>query len=587
MRLVPGKRFALTEHPNDTLNQPYVALRVEHEGRHPEAFQGLGGGAERDVYRNRFSCLPAETPARPRRPKRRLQQVMETATVVGPGGEEIYTDEFGRIKVQFHWDAQGKCDERSSCWIRTMQPWAGAAWGFQFIPRIGMEVVVAFSGGDTDRPLVLGTAYNGVAPPPFPLPENKTQSGIRTRSSPGGQGSNELMFEDAAGREQIFLHAQRDLQEVIERDHRRTVRGEEAVTVDGGRETTIAKDHVRTVLGNEIVQIEKNMLVHIVGRQIIQIDGRMTADEPGGEAASLEGEILVAAAAAPEGEAAVEGAAAALDTDRGAADAMLLWQTLQLPPELQAEGSALKARTVEAIGVVAALRDQATAILRTGQKLLQRAARKEGLFIDIGPTLALSDAAVALEDEIARVAMSLTEKLTGMQAPGDPRLAKVNDAAAKRLRSAIIELERFGGDLSGTIRETRIAQGLPDVRGIRSEPLPRVQGSAKGGGGAITGLDHRAKLSFLGPPDTLGQRGPLPVLGGGGSRIGITGGGEIDSPQGFRIKSGDCFIEMSAGILTLNAPTICLAGDDISVQGKVISVGGSAVTVKGDFIMLN
>src|SRR5262249_44782585 len=149
------------------------------------------------------------------------RQVAETAVVVGPepgaaltpelaSARNIYTDAHGRIKVQFHWDLEGRRDDKSSCWLRVSQPWAGAGWGAQFMPRIGMEVVVTYLGGDLDRPLVTGCVYNATHTPPFALPENATRSGLRTQSVPSGHGANELWFEDGDGREQVYLHAQRN-----------------------------------------------------------------------------------------------------------------------------------------------------------------------------------------------------------------------------------------------------------------------------------------------------------------------------------------------------------------------------------------
>ena len=161
VRLRPGRAFSLAESDPPRLDGRYTVTRVEHEGRAPE----LAPGSESGVYRNRFSSVRAEVPYRPGRPERRIRQVTETATVVGPAREEIHADAHGRVKVQFHWDLDGKANERSSCWIRVSQPWAGPGWGHQFIPRIGMEVVVTFLGGDLDRPLITGTVYNAVNSP--------------------------------------------------------------------------------------------------------------------------------------------------------------------------------------------------------------------------------------------------------------------------------------------------------------------------------------------------------------------------------------------------------------------------------------
>ncbi len=153
----------------------------------------------------------------------------------GPAGEEIHTDEHGRIKVQFHWDREGQGDDKSSCWIRVSQAWAGPGWGALYLPRIGQEVVVEFLEGDPDRPLVTGSVYNGHNPPPLDLPGEKTKSTLRSNSSPGGGGFNELRFEDAAGEEEIFLHAQKDFNIVVENDKTQQVGGNETLLVEKDR----------------------------------------------------------------------------------------------------------------------------------------------------------------------------------------------------------------------------------------------------------------------------------------------------------------------------------------------------------------
>jgi type VI secretion system secreted protein VgrG len=293
-RLVPGARFTLCDHDLGRLDGEYVVTRIKHEGRAPQA-----ATAGEPVYANTFECVPATITARPARPARSIQQVTETALVVGPAGQEIYTDEHGRVKVQFHWDREGLRDEDSSCWIRVAQAWSGAGWGSQFIPRVGMEVIVTFLGGDVDRPMIIGCVPNAANCPPFPLPSARTQSGIRTRSTPGGGGSNELRFDDAAGKEQLYLHAQRNLDELVENDHTRTVRGQEAIRVTKDRTLEVAGDHVRTVQGSEIVDIGKHLILHIAGRQIIQIDGGDVDGDAGVSAAPSEPGEAEAAAGNP------------------------------------------------------------------------------------------------------------------------------------------------------------------------------------------------------------------------------------------------------------------------------------------------
>ncbi len=208
-----------------------------------------GSGAPR-IYQNRFECIDAQLAFRPPRPTRLLRHVTETATVMGPPGQDIYHDKYGRVKVQFHWDRQGKYDAKSSCWLRVVQPWAGAGYGFQFFPRIGMEVLVTFLGGDTDRPVVVGALYNGTHGTPEILPERMTRSGIRTQTSPKGGGFNELSFEDAREKERVFIHAQRNFECVVQHDHDMTVGNRLSFSVGGDQRSGVAGDQRFTVGGN-------------------------------------------------------------------------------------------------------------------------------------------------------------------------------------------------------------------------------------------------------------------------------------------------------------------------------------------------
>ena len=294
--LAPGHRFSLKNHPAGHLNREYVVTTVEHRGEaRPQA------GTEWRAYRNSFSCTPAEIAAIPPRPKRRSVQVALTALVVGPPGEEIHVDAIGQIKVQFHWDRDGVYDDRSSCWIRTMHAWGGAGWGAQFIPRVGMEVVIVLEGGDTDKPMILGSLYNGTYPPPFLLPGNKTRSGWRTQSTPGGGGGNELSFEDAASNEQIYVHAQRDLNESIERNHTLLIRNDEFIRVLGSRMDTIEKnleqrvkgDHTSQVEGNRIDVVTGNADERVSGMLVTRVEGRERRDVTGPADLVYAGDLTV------------------------------------------------------------------------------------------------------------------------------------------------------------------------------------------------------------------------------------------------------------------------------------------------------
>ena len=284
-RLASGARFTLEDHDADDLNGDYLVTRVEHTG-----FAQESPGKDHPLYANRFECVPADVRFRPRRPEERLGQVVETATVVGPGGQEIYTDEFGRIKVQFHWDLDGKRDERSSCWVRVSQAWAGSGWGAQFIPRIGMEVLVAFLGGDTDRPIVTGCLYNSIHQPPFFLPTQKTRSGIVTQSTLGGGGFNELSFEDDKDREQIRLHAQRDLDEEVRRRHTTLVGEDQRIEVRGEQHNAVTGDQRERVGGSRHGDIHGDQTEHVYGKRTVRVERDQTSEVGGNHAVRVMGD---------------------------------------------------------------------------------------------------------------------------------------------------------------------------------------------------------------------------------------------------------------------------------------------------------
>ena len=204
-----------------------MLTRVEHTA-------GIEGGDYRSgsdfslSYSNSFECIPAELPFRPARvTEKPTVKGTQTAVVVGPAGDEIFTDKYGRIKVQFHWDREGKHDADSSCWIRVATLWAGKGWGVVHIPRIGQEVIVDFLEGDPDQPIVIGSVYNADQMPTYPLPANMTQSGLRSRSSPGGgtQNYNEIMLEDKKGHEVVSIHAEKDMVETVENNFTQSVGG--------------------------------------------------------------------------------------------------------------------------------------------------------------------------------------------------------------------------------------------------------------------------------------------------------------------------------------------------------------------------
>jgi type VI secretion system secreted protein VgrG len=249
--------------------QEYIITRVSHRGAEAD-FASAGAAAE--AYANTFECVPFETELRPAvvTPKPR-EFGSQTAIVVGPESEEIHTDEFGRIQVQFYWEEHPGYAADASCWVRCSQSWAGLGWGAQFIPRIGMEVVVEFLEGNPDRPLVSGCVYNAEYLPPFSLPEHKTQSGWRTESTPGGAGSNELRFEDAAGDEEIYLHGQKDWSIAIENDKDQRVGHDESLDVGNDRGRKVGHDERFEIGNDQSGRVGQNKSLIVVGNQLESI----------------------------------------------------------------------------------------------------------------------------------------------------------------------------------------------------------------------------------------------------------------------------------------------------------------------------
>jgi type VI secretion system secreted protein VgrG len=278
-RLAPGCWFELENHPMAELDGAYVVVAVRHRGEQHEALGGLGTAAERtrEPYRADFDCLPRDVPWRPpRRTPRPVIHGAQTAQVVGPAGEEIYTDEHGRVKVQFHWDREGQRDERSSCWMRVAQAWAGPGWGALYLPRIGHEVVVEFLEGDPDRPLVTGSVYNGANPPPISLPGDKTRSTLRSASSPGSDGANELRFEDAKGQEEVYLHAQKDLNVLVENDRNEQVKHDEALTVGNDRSRRVGRDQSLQVGRDDTTAVGQDQRLEVTGNRDVAVGGDHT-----------------------------------------------------------------------------------------------------------------------------------------------------------------------------------------------------------------------------------------------------------------------------------------------------------------------
>lgn len=257
-----GTHFKLKDHFNDDFNdQRYFITSVTHT-------IGQSVGTERDptIYENVFSCLPSDIPYRDKltTPKP-VVHGNHTALVVGPSGEEIHCDKYGRVRIQFPWDRYGKKDGTNVCWARCQQSVGGKKWGMQFVPRIGQEVVVAFLEGDPDRPLVTGVVYNQANMPPYELPANKTQAGWKTRSTTGGapDNFNEIRLEDKKGSEEFFMQAEKDMNVNVKNNRGKTIGNDQTLSVGNDETSDIGNNRTETVGNDESVTVGNNQTIAV------------------------------------------------------------------------------------------------------------------------------------------------------------------------------------------------------------------------------------------------------------------------------------------------------------------------------------
>ncbi|UJR64187.1 type VI secretion system tip protein TssI/VgrG [Dickeya zeae] len=281
--LQPGGTFTLTEHPNPAFNLAWQVVAVTHSGQQPQALEEESGG-EPTTISNSFEVVKATTTWRAAMPYKPMVDGPQIATVVGPAGEEIYCDEFGRVKLQFPWDRYGASDDQSSCWVRVSQGWAGGQYGLIAIPRIGHEVVVSFLEGDPDQPIVTGRTFHATNPSPYPLPASKTRTSLRT-STHKGAGFNELRFEDQAGQEEVFIHAQKDMNTVV-LNNRST-----GVGVDHAE--NVGRDQVSVVGRHQVLKIVENQATDIQGAQKIAIGAGRETDVTGNDKLTVTGDITI------------------------------------------------------------------------------------------------------------------------------------------------------------------------------------------------------------------------------------------------------------------------------------------------------
>ena len=284
----PGYQFTLKDHYRGNLNQTHLLTSVRHTASQGGDYQVGHEATEEPTYRNSFECIPFSTPFRPARATRRpFVQGCQTAVVVGPGGEEIYTDKYGRVKVQFHWDREGKKNENSSCWIRVSHPWAGQGWGAVSIPRIGQEVVVDFLEGDPDQPIIIGRVYNAGQMPPFGMPGGAMVSGIKSNSTKGGGGYNEISLNDTKGTELINIHAQYDQQKKVEHDERVNVGNDRTESVGHDETITIGNNRAEKVGVDETITIGSNRTEKVGSNETITIGADRTEKVGANETISI------------------------------------------------------------------------------------------------------------------------------------------------------------------------------------------------------------------------------------------------------------------------------------------------------------
>lgn len=297
-KLWPGIRFRLAGHPSDPLNREWQIVDSQLTGNQPQALHGnQNQGTTLD---NQLSVIPADRPWRPAPIAKPKVDGPQSAVVTGPPGEEIFCDEHGRVRVKFHWDRYHKKNEDSSCWIRVSQAWAGTGFGNLAIPRVGQEVIVDFLNGDPDQPIIMGRTYHEDNRSPGSLPSTKTQMTIRSKTYKGG-GFNELKFDDATGEEQVYIHAEKNMDtEVLNNrttdvkvDHTETIGNNQSITVGKGQTVTVGKenagghDQTITVAHDQRVKIGNDQSLEIINDRNKKVGNDQGSEVTGDDTESI------------------------------------------------------------------------------------------------------------------------------------------------------------------------------------------------------------------------------------------------------------------------------------------------------------
>ncbi|ACS96696.1 type IV secretion protein Rhs [Aggregatibacter aphrophilus NJ8700] len=266
LRIIPGYCFSLSGHTRSNFNQDWLVVGVVHRGWQSGVLEEEAG-AEGNRYENEMKLIPHGRQWRPTPQPRPVVDGPQVAHVVGPADEEIYCDEWGRVKIQFPWDRLGNNDEHSSCWVRVSQGWAGAQFGAMMIPRIGHEVIVDFLEGDPDQPIITGRTYHSTTEPPYNLPEHKTRMTIKSKTHKGN-GFNELRFEDEKDREEIFIHAEKDQNNVVNNDETTNVGRNRTEKVGRNEKITVGKNRSQTIKQNEMLTVGFNRMTNITMNEL-------------------------------------------------------------------------------------------------------------------------------------------------------------------------------------------------------------------------------------------------------------------------------------------------------------------------------
>lgn len=349
-----GCKFTLANHYRADANTDYILSSVTHQGTQED-------------YSNSFEAFPSTAKFRPAQVTPRPKIVgSQTAAVVGKSGEEIWTDQYGRIKVQFHWDQLGKNDENSSCWIRVAQGWAGKAWGSIFVPRIGQEVVVSFLEGNPDRPLVTGCVFNAQQTVPYTLPDDQTRSTIKTNSSKGGSGFNEIRFEDKKDSEEIFIQAQKDMNITVLNDRATTVKNNRTTTVQEKDDSLVVDKGNRSIkvnTGNETHEVKGTRALAITGNETHankadftqNVTGNFTLKVSGNLSIEVSGSVSIKAGTSFDnkaGTALTNKAGTALTNESGTSLTNKAGTSMSNEASISIESKANASHTVESSGIM-------------------------------------------------------------------------------------------------------------------------------------------------------------------------------------------------------------------------------------------